>query len=288
LGRYVAGLDSITNPDEFQRADCAPRSQSGNGILGVTDWVQAGRYATGLDPLTVAGGPVEEAEALLFQPQMAGPLPGLRTVQITDVPLLSGATSNVPEKLQAQGNENAFAFSVTFDPAKLRFVGAMPGGAISSGILNVNAGQAANGRIGLAMALPTTRVLAPGQQELVILQFSADATASGTTAVAFGDSPVRREMSDATAEPLNASYNGAILKLKPSGLVLSYSHSANSRTLVLFWPATEGAGFELESSPALSGSPWTKVNASPIPVGDQMLVSLPIGDQQLYYRLKKQ
>src|SRR5204863_8069515 len=57
IGRYVARLDSPTNDNEFQRADCAPRATGGNGQLTVSDWVQAGRYAAGLDPLAVLGGP---------------------------------------------------------------------------------------------------------------------------------------------------------------------------------------------------------------------------------------
>jgi hypothetical protein len=59
VGRYVSGLDSPTNAFEFQRADCAPRSTLGDGLMTVSDWVQAGRYAAGLDPLTPIGGPTE-------------------------------------------------------------------------------------------------------------------------------------------------------------------------------------------------------------------------------------
>lgn len=57
VGRFVSGVDSPSSASEFQRADCAPRSGLGNGVLSITDWVQAGRYAAGLDPLTPAGGP---------------------------------------------------------------------------------------------------------------------------------------------------------------------------------------------------------------------------------------
>jgi len=53
----VAGLDVPTNGSEFQRADCAPRSTLGDGAITIADWVQVGRYMTGLDPLTPAGGP---------------------------------------------------------------------------------------------------------------------------------------------------------------------------------------------------------------------------------------
>src|SRR5215813_5290188 len=56
VGRFATGLDTI-EPGEFQRADCAPRESLGNGAVTISDWVQAGRYATGLDPLALVGGP---------------------------------------------------------------------------------------------------------------------------------------------------------------------------------------------------------------------------------------
>ncbi|MGH9802369.1 MAG: BACON domain-containing protein, partial [Blastocatellia bacterium] len=49
VGRFVAGLDSISAGSEFQRADCAPRDSRGDGRLSVSDLTQAGRYAAGLD-----------------------------------------------------------------------------------------------------------------------------------------------------------------------------------------------------------------------------------------------
>src|SRR5262245_48552010 len=57
VGRFAAGLDVPNQGSEFQRADCAPIATLGNGVIGISDWVQAGRYATGLDPVSPAGGP---------------------------------------------------------------------------------------------------------------------------------------------------------------------------------------------------------------------------------------
>ncbi len=47
----------MANGIDFQKADCAGRTTLGNGVLSISDWVQAGRYAASLDPLTPAGGP---------------------------------------------------------------------------------------------------------------------------------------------------------------------------------------------------------------------------------------
>jgi hypothetical protein len=57
IGRFVSGLDTVSPGSEFQRADCAPRETLGNGAITVTDWVQAGRYVAGLDPVVPVGGP---------------------------------------------------------------------------------------------------------------------------------------------------------------------------------------------------------------------------------------
>ena len=56
VGRFASGLD-IPSCDEFQRADVAPRDTKGGGTITVADWVQAGRFASGLDPVVPTGGP---------------------------------------------------------------------------------------------------------------------------------------------------------------------------------------------------------------------------------------
>jgi hypothetical protein len=149
----------------------------------------------------------------------------------------------------------------------------------------VNTNQADAGRIGVALALPSSRVIVPGDKELIVMHFNVDAAAWGTTAISFADSPVRREISDATAEPLLATYSGALLNLKAAGLVLS--HNRSGKTLLLSWPIDGSAGFELESSPQLSGAVWTRVDAVPISIGAQYLVTLPITEEQTYYRMQK-
>jgi hypothetical protein len=57
IGRFAAGLDIPICGSEFQRVDVAPRGTLGNASLTIADWVQAGRYVSGLDPITPAGGP---------------------------------------------------------------------------------------------------------------------------------------------------------------------------------------------------------------------------------------
>ena len=64
-GRFVAGLDTIASPGEFQRADCAPRSTLGDGYITVADWVQVGRYVVGLDPVTLGEAPPARLRRIL-------------------------------------------------------------------------------------------------------------------------------------------------------------------------------------------------------------------------------
>ncbi|MBX3278401.1 MAG: hypothetical protein KF868_10405 [Acidobacteria bacterium] len=58
VGRYAVGLDPISPGSEFQRADCAPKATLGDGRITLADWVQAGLYAAGVDAPVRAGGPV--------------------------------------------------------------------------------------------------------------------------------------------------------------------------------------------------------------------------------------
>jgi len=70
VGKFVAGIDTISNAAEFQRTDVAPTNTGGDGLLKVNDWVQAGRYGAAIDfpksasgptspvtPVTLTGGP---------------------------------------------------------------------------------------------------------------------------------------------------------------------------------------------------------------------------------------
>lgn len=60
VGRFLSGLDIPAQGSEFQRADCAPLLGLGDGQLLVNDWVQAGRYVLGLDAPQQQSGPIDE------------------------------------------------------------------------------------------------------------------------------------------------------------------------------------------------------------------------------------
>jgi hypothetical protein len=282
MGRFVARLDSISNPNEFQRADCAPRSTKGNGLLTASDWVQAGRYAVGLDPLTALGGPTEEAsggEGGFTAASAAG-----RQLCLVNTSIAQGQTNAVPITLECQGNENAASFSVSFDSAKLRFVGAAPGTGASGGLLNLNTAEISEGRLGVALAAQPGSTFPPGLREVIQIKFSALASAPSSTEVSFGNAPVPREVSDAAANPLPTDYTvGSISITPPPGPSLRVTRTGNS--LFVTWPSS-ATGFELEGTLSALGTAWSAVPGV-IDLGEQKLAIVPIGSGERFFRLKK-
>jgi hypothetical protein len=214
-------LDTAACPCEFQKADCAPRSTLGNGVVSTTDWVQAGRYAAGIDSCTPAGGPdcpggktleasalVFESTASRFEKQTAG-----RTVRIVDTTIGGGQTGTVTLELDAEGNENALGFSLGFDTSALTFVSAAKGSGAAAALMQVNSAEAGDGRVGFGLALEVMDSFPAGTHEIAVITFAAAAgPGEATTALTFGDVPALREISDPTANPLSAAYtNGQVI-----------------------------------------------------------------------------
>lgn len=282
-GRFASALDPV-DPAEFQRVDCAPRSTRGNGVISVADWVQAGRYSAGLDPITGIGGPTEPA---VLAPASAGNGGATCTVRIPNTNVLPGATLQVPVVVSASGLENALGFSLTFDSTKLQFVAASKLGPITSATLNLNLNQAASGKVGVAFALPVGTTLNAGSQNVLLLSFTAAPAVSGTTTLAFADVPVLREAVSVTANTLPSSFASADIVLGTApvfGPPVNITRSSSG--VVLYWPSS-ATGFELYASEAPQGRPWSKVTVAPIEIAGQKIVTLPTTGEQQYFRLRK-
>jgi uncharacterized protein (TIGR03437 family) len=210
-GRFAAKLDTPENDGEFQRADCAPRESKGDGRLTVADWVQAGRYAAVLEPVMTAGGlsiPAAQAPATIarvgesdaYTPLSATGARAVRAVKISSGP---GQNSVFNIELDAQGNENALGFSLNFDPSQWRFVSAIAGSDALGATSLINDRQAAIGRLGLTLALPTGQVWTAGVRKLVVLTLSpAPGNTANSAVISFGDEPVMRETVNAGAATL--------------------------------------------------------------------------------------
>ncbi len=279
-GRFVAGLDIVSNGPEYQRADCAPRGAPSGGPITVADWVQVGRYAVGLDPVTPASGPTSPIS------QMAIPKHPIKTSLprlVSLAPLPQGAAADtVAVELAAQGDESALQFSVTFNPAMIQFVNASLGSGAQGGALIQNTNQAASGNVGFVVGLISPATFAAGPQQLIKLNF-APVGYSNTTAIVFGDTPIPRQLVDSASEVLPAAYENAALAV--GGLVwppLSISQAGNN--IVLSWPSSS-AGFVLQAASSLNGY-WADVVATPAASGGSLVVTAPISTNTVYYRLK--
>ena len=204
VGRFAAGLDEVNLGNEYQKADCAPRTIGGNGQISVSDWVQAGRYAAGLDPVPSAGGPITPSSPPPFAPP--DPTENFTERQETDSP----ATRSIRNRpvsyaieIEAQGVENALGFSLSFDPSalrdpRIRLIGNPAGAAIQ-----VNDRYAAQGRLGVALILPPGQMLPAGNRQLAIVTFApVEAAKASAIRIEFGDYPVPREAANAEADAL--------------------------------------------------------------------------------------
>lgn len=229
VGRFVSGLDVATPGTLFQRADCAPRNTLGDGAINLQDWVQAGRYAQGLDPLTVADGPVGTLSAGLPQVASKGSadsrsggtgtegfhrlsmVPGV-TVRAVSVALADQPA--MPVVVESDGTVNALSFTVSFDPAALSYQGTVTGPELqeSGGLIMLDDRGAAEGRIGVAVAMPPGKVLPSGLRKVVEIGFAALLPdGEGPFEVALTAERVQRAAINAAAAPVEAVFESAWL-----------------------------------------------------------------------------
>lgn len=286
IGRFAAKLDDTgpANGSEFQRADCAPRSTLGDGIISVTDWVQAGRYAANLDELTLAGGP--EAPKPPGQASSgAGKLNVSREIRISDATIQPGDTANVTVSLQAQGDENAVGFSLSFDPAVFAFRGANRGSSAGSATVQINTNEVGRGSVAAMLALPPGSSFEAGERELLTVSLQSIASFDGTPVFALTDVPILREVSDVNASPLPTKYVSGKLTVVP---LPSLKMDLLGAAVRLSWPAS-AVHFTLQESGELpaSSSTWTNTVEPVQSADDELFVVLPLKDSARFYRLQR-
>jgi hypothetical protein len=185
-------------------------------------------------------------------------------------------------ELVAQGNENALAFSLSYDPTKLTFVTA---NAIDSGVaaaLNINSNDAAAGRLGVVLALRSGESFAIGSELFVKVSFRTTNSATGTADIAFGDLPVPKGISDSNASELTADYLPASVAIISAPALRISQLGA---TVILAWPAS-ATGFVLqESADPVVPSNWSAVTATPVVSNNENSVAIPLSATKKFYRL---
>ncbi|MBP6003015.1 MAG: VCBS repeat-containing protein [Pyrinomonadaceae bacterium] len=221
-GLFAVGIetpDLLSN--EFQRADSSPRATRGDGLITAADYVQAGRYAVGLDNLQPAGGTlspglfsITEMIKELEQNQLAL-LP--RIISAEDASSSQGQTVIVSIKIDANGDENGFGFTISYDGTKL----SSP--VVSTGADMPLSSPFANtlipGKVGVITALPTLGTMPAGTREIVRIQFQVAPDAPfGPTPISFtGAPPVVNMVSSAEAGALPTTFTaGTVTILAPT------------------------------------------------------------------------
>jgi hypothetical protein len=279
LGRYTARLDYPTNAAEFQRADCAPRLTLGDAAIKVTDWVQAGRYSSGLDLVQPSGGPTNESASPAPSPSAS------RLLIASGTSLLPNETATISVTLAAQSNENAVAFSLSFDPSLVALIGAAPGTAAGGATLFVNTSQAGSGRVGVALALGTLGTFAPGDRELIRLTFRASSFAHGSFVPAFTDQPVPREISDFTASPLPVGFSAGTFTVNPPPALRITR--ADQNTVLLAWPMHASNYVVQQAVGSLAPSIiWSNLPSTLTFSNSECTLLLPATNSPRFYRLK--
>ena len=154
-----------------------------------------------------------------------------REVRVVNTSTPAGQTVNVAIELVSLGNENAIGFSLNFPTAALSNPTVVLGSGAAGAMLNTNAAQTANGRLGVALALSSGQTFAAGTRQIVVVTFTVAANAAGPAAITFGDQPIAREISDVTANTLNATFTaGNVTVQQPNPVPALTSLSPNSAT----------------------------------------------------------
>ncbi|MBE0543007.1 MAG: immunoglobulin domain-containing protein [Verrucomicrobia bacterium] len=278
--RFAARLDIPGSSSEFQRADAAPRATLGDGRIKVTDWVQTGRYIAGLDPAAAIGGPTVE-----IAPNGSS-VPGSRQLRVGSTNLLQGQSATITVELQAQGDENALGFTLSFDPAALTFNNVNLGSNMGGASLTANTIQAATGRLGLVLGLSTGTSVGAGSRELVEVAFTASGNVTGDFPITLTDQLVMRCVSDTLAGELPAEYIGGMIAINALDPAPTLAIAQSGTNVVLSWPGWAG-DFSLQTL-ALNDSwshGWTNAPAQWQTNGSVISLTLPIAPEARFFRL---
>lgn len=189
--------------------------------------------------------------------------PTARTVRVVDERGSPGSTVNVPIELVAQGDENALGFSLTFDTAILSNPQAALGSGAAGASLNANTSQTAQGRLGLALALPTGQTFAAGTRQIIVVTFTIAASTSATgTTINFGDQPIPREIVNPSANPLPATYTAGTVTLT-TGFEADVAPRPNGNGAVSIADWVQVGRFAAGLDTAANGSEFQRADCAP-------------------------
>ena len=254
-----------------------------DGVLTLADWVQAGRYAFGLDPVTIiTPASAMAAQAAVKVKPMGGPQAS-RVVQVGTVTGQRGKSVTVPVSVVCVTNENAVGLTVSFNTNQLRFLSVSSGAALASeGTITVNSNRLA-GKLGILAALTPGIMFPAGTNQTVLLHFMASASASGSLPVTVDDSVVKLAVADVQANSLGASTGngGVVLPAQPT-----LAAAPQAGNLNFTWALDTGT-FQVQTASQLSG-PWTTLALPLVTNGNNVSCVFLQTNQQQYFRLQGQ
>ncbi|MGE3466251.1 MAG: FG-GAP-like repeat-containing protein, partial [Pyrinomonadaceae bacterium] len=216
MRRFATALDvPATSPNEFQRADSAPRATFGDGVVNSGDVVQARRYATALDPATPAAGPTgppmrPNKIASIFE-DVLGYFFG-REISVTPQKPAEDGRVTVAVEITPYGDEIAVGFTLEYDATKLSNPQlALGEGAPSGTALTVNTKQA--GKIAILVDSTEAFVASATPKRFVVITFDVSKGATGELPFVLTGSLADKATADVHGNTLNVRYRDGSLQL---------------------------------------------------------------------------
>ena len=194
-----------------QRLDCAPYNSQGDGNLNLADLVQVARYAAKLDTIQAAGGSssvnLNSNRPRIARESLNGPR---RKFRFGWADLVTGQEVEVPVVLNAEGDENAMAFNVEFDPAALQYVSAQATGGAA---FMENRTSANSGKVGMLLWKPAGSAVSPGSTVVALVKFKVTG-APGSTTLRFSPTPLDSLIATVQAQSvLDVDFEAALLQI---------------------------------------------------------------------------
>lgn len=137
---------------------------------------------------------------------------GARALRVVKASGQAGGSLIVPIEMAAIGDENAVGFSLHFDPARLSFASVVLGSGADDSTLILNTNQTTGGEIGVLLAKGAGQAFSAGPLELLDFSFVSGAT-GGEPEITFADTPVLRQIGDATANELPATFTDSVITI---------------------------------------------------------------------------
>jgi hypothetical protein len=206
------------------------------------DSAQATRYAAGLDPAQPTAGPTEPTAARAAQEPKTETesdedlvLP--RVVRVDTEASSAGSFVTVDIRADTNADENAYGFSIAYDPMKLSVVDPVADIQLGTGAvdtlngipgLTVNPGFIGDGKIGFLIQLAAGRSIKAGTNvQLLTVRFKVAPNAPiGLIGIDLGDDPIEREVvggSPLVVRPTTFASGGGVLVSGPTASMVEIS-----------------------------------------------------------------